>query len=241
MRNSGRSVRRSKYSWYFLIGPTWLHDSQFIVTKLVATSFPIGDLVLVFCLAGSWLAVREPEMDRVIVLVALGLGGVLVADSIQDYQSLHGNYVIGGVADPLRPLGYLIGALGARNLRCLQDSDEHLRGGSLGRVTRFRLWRALAPYAFIPLVCVLLAYVLFGASSRVDVQLQQGVFVGAVVLSTLVVARQVLAILENDELNRQLSGHVETLRLLNRSEQKARTEAEEAVLVHVRTWCCWMP
>jgi signal transduction histidine kinase len=92
----------------------------------------------------------------------------------------------------------------------------------------------LAPYAFIPLVCLLLAYILFGVSSRVDVQLEQGVFVGAVALSTLVVARQILAILENEELNRQLSVHIETLRQLNRSEQEARTEAEEAVLVRER-------
>jgi signal transduction histidine kinase len=223
------------FSWYFLIGPTFLQDDQTIVTKLVATSFPVGDLILVFCLAGSWLVAREPEMDRVIVLFALGLGGVLVADSIQDYQLLQGIYVIGGVVDPLRPLGYLIGALGARSLRRLPVSNERpFATGSVRRVARISLWRALAPYIFIPLVCLLLAYILFGTSSTVDVQLEQGVFIGAVVLSTLVVARQILAILENGELNRQLSAHVETLRQLHRSEQEARTEAEEAVLVRER-------
>ncbi|HVC81500.1 MAG TPA: EAL domain-containing protein [Chloroflexota bacterium] len=201
------------FSWYFVIGPTLLRGDAAAFTRILGTALPVGDLILAFCMLGVWLQARDRAMNRVIVLFGMGLFGVIVGDAGLDYQLLHGTYVVGAAIDPLWPMSYLVAGLGARELRRLLASGE-IAGESqaAGQSARVSPARALAPYAFLPLVGVLVWYTL-GQNGNQDVR--HGVYGCAALLCGLVLIRQVIALLDNARLNRELTDHTLTLEQRN--------------------------
>ncbi|MDB5076357.1 MAG: hypothetical protein JWO42_2536, partial [Chloroflexi bacterium] len=201
------------FSWYFVIGPTIARGDATLYTKVLGSALPIGDLVLSFCMLGLWMQKRDRELDRVIMLFAIGLVGMVVGDSILDYQLLHGTYYVGSVIDPIWPLGYLIAGLGAQKLRkLLAKDDTSTKLASLDHATRVRPWRALAPYAFLPMVAAMVWYV---TSTNGDQSLKNGVYLCAAFLCALVLGRQLAALLENARLNGQLTKHTHELEQRN--------------------------
>lgn len=105
------------FSWYYILGPTFLQQGQTLLGKIVGTAYPSSDVVLIACLLLLAPSARDAATRRVVALLALGLGVIVVTDTLFDYQQLHGTYMTGALSDVGWPLGYMTVALGARALR----------------------------------------------------------------------------------------------------------------------------
>src|SRR2546426_7604978 len=66
--------------WYFVLGPTALAEHADRLSALLASAYPIGDLVLVFGAAA--LLLRQPESGNrhVLGMLAAGIASFFVAD-----------------------------------------------------------------------------------------------------------------------------------------------------------------
>jgi len=195
------------FSWYFLLGPTFLGGADTLLAKAVGTAYPLWDLVLMLCLLLIAARSSDPALRWPVGLLALGLCVIVATDSVFNLQQLHGVYATGALTDVGWPLGYMLLGLGARTLRLSPPGQRTVRQADDGVVDAntpargLALWSTLLPYALIPAVGALLAYTIY---IRADDALQPGVYVGATVLTVLVVVRQVVALLENRVLYRSL-------------------------------------
>jgi diguanylate cyclase (GGDEF)-like protein len=193
------------FSWYFILGPTLLQANDSVFARLVGTAYPAGDLLLITCLlmlAARW---KDDLIRRAGWLLALALTVIVVTDSVYDYLSLHNAYVTGGIVDVGWPLGYMLIAvaaycLGRRVVLVSPASAEPLEERRLDTHAEL-MWRSLLPYALVPAVVGLSIYV-FAIGERNE--LRFGVLIGGSILISLILIRQVLALVENGRLYRDV-------------------------------------
>jgi len=209
-------------NWYFLIGPQLLRNGQSLFGRILNTSFPVGDLMLMFCMLGLWSATRDRELDVVFALFSVAIIIVAVDDVIGDYLLLQGTFAEGTLLDIGPPLGFLIGALGARELRRILTLGVPQPAKLLAvQMPSVRQLRVLAPYAFLPPLGVLVWYALATPS---DPSLKYGVYLGAGLACAAVLGRQVTALLDNNRLNRELTTYAKALEQRNAELKIAQSE-----------------
>src|SRR2546425_5718275 len=85
--------------WYFVLGPTALAEHADRLSALLASAYPIGDLVLIFSTAV--LLFRQPEIGNrhVLGILAAGITSFLVADVAFGYLDLRSSYQAGDWRD----------------------------------------------------------------------------------------------------------------------------------------------
>jgi diguanylate cyclase (GGDEF)-like protein len=183
-------------SWYFVLGPTILHGADSMFSRLVASAYPLSTLVLIFCLVLLTVRNNVPVMRTVIFLLFLAFAVITVTDTIYDYQQLHNLYRTGSLLDLGWPLGYLLLGLSARALYILpQPQPQVVAQAKENQRTSEQnaLWQILIPYAWIPTIVILLFFIWRGGSHPM---LAMGVVVGAAVLLSLILVRQLVAMRE---------------------------------------------
>lgn len=182
------------FSWYFFLGPAILLGHRHMEPKIVSIAYPLMDLLIVVCLL--LLGGRTRRMSRVILLFSVGLLCVVASDSLFMYLSLHGLLHAGTLLDIGWSLGFMLVGVAAsaaqRSPRPVAEDEPECAPA---------LWKSLLPYALLP--CVV-ALTLSTQNVPGRVLLRHGVLWGGLALVGLVLARQVLAILENRELNGRL-------------------------------------
>jgi serine phosphatase RsbU (regulator of sigma subunit) len=206
------------FSWYFILGPVIQQGTETALAKIVSASYPLADIVLIACLVILALRPGEHALRRAVYLLAIGLGSLVVVDSIYSYQTLNEAYVTGTILDVGWPVAYMLIGLGAFAVRlapAVASPDETLRtttppSGQEG-------WRSLVPYALVPAV-VVLAFYAWRASAGSG-SLAVGVYVGGAVLIGLVLLRQIFTIVENARLYNRLQG---TYREMEKKEEEVR-------------------
>ena len=206
------------FSWYFILGPVIQQGTETALAKVVATAYPLADIVLIACLVILALRPGEHALRRAVYLLAIGLGSLVVVDSIYSYQTLNEAYVTGTILDVGWPVAYMLIGLGAFAVRlapAVASPDETLRtttppSGQEG-------WRSLVPYALVPAVGVLAFYA--WRASAGSGSLAVGVYVGGAVLIGLVLLRQIFTIVENARLYNRLQG---TYREMEKKEEEVR-------------------
>jgi serine phosphatase RsbU (regulator of sigma subunit) len=213
------------FSWYFVLGPVIQQGTETALAKVVATAYPLADIVLIACLVILALRPGEHALRRAVYLLALALGFYVVMDSIYGYQTLNETYVTGTLFDVGWPVAYMLIGLGAFAVRLAPaavppDETPPARQG---------VWRSLLPYALVPAVGVLAIYA-WRASAGSD-SLATGVYVGGALLICLVLLRQVLTIVENARLFNRLQGTYLAMEQKNdqllRSQNELRRQEEE--------------
>ena len=105
------------FSWYFILGPVIQQGTETTLAKAVATAYPLADFVLIACLVILALRPGEHALRRAVYLLALGVGSLVVLDSIYAYQTLNETYVTGTMWDFGWPGAYMLIALGAFAVR----------------------------------------------------------------------------------------------------------------------------
>ena len=204
------------FSWYFLLGPILVQKHVSASAKFVALSYPMLDLISVFCLLLLGQHAMPHGLRRAVSVVSVGLVMTVASDTMTCYQSLHGlplgrNLLVLGWS-----LGYCAVALAVSAVRLFPEVCRHK--ADIGPRPAV-LWQSLLPYAFLPAVATL---VLCLRHSGNDPRLALGVYAGASVLVVLVLLRQIMAIFENRDLNARLAEtyqdslqNADRMRLLN--------------------------
>ncbi len=208
------------FSWYFIVGPTVLQSGVSSLGGIVGAAYPLCDLVLIACLLLLSHHLGDRHIRAAIVLLVCALSVIVVTDSIYDIQQLHSAYATGELLDVGWPLGYMLLGLAARALRLAwangsawQDGRAVAPVGEDTRPTDRPLWRVLLPYAVLLPVTAL---VVVAVRAPGDVRLATGVYIGGGTLAALVVARQLMALLENNRLYRETVEYARNLEALNR-------------------------
>jgi diguanylate cyclase (GGDEF)-like protein len=184
------------FSWYFVLGPTIMYGASSVAVRLVGTAYPLSTLALIFCLILLTVRNNERAMRPVIHLLFLAFVVITITDTIYNYQQLHNHYQTGHLLDLGWPLGYLLLGLAARALYVLHQPGQQVIAQAKeneGTAEQNRLWRILIPYAWVPTLGVLLLFIWRRGDHST---LVMGVVVGAVILLSLVLVRQVVAVRE---------------------------------------------
>ena len=183
------------FSWYFLMGPAVLAGHQDMEGKIVSVAYPLADLLLVACLL--LLGDGMKSMRPIVTLFSAGLLCVVASDSVFGYRLLHGLWHNGTLLDIGWSLGFMpigVAAAAAQRVPVAAGAEDETESAPA-------LWRSLLPYAILPCVAALILYTQHVPGRAL---LRHGVLWGGLALVGLVLARQVLAILENRELNGRL-------------------------------------
>ena len=222
------------FSWYFLLGPAVLAASKTPLQKVLAAAYPVGDLLILFCLLLTVARVRGVKPPRGALPMCLGLLVVVVTDVVAGYQSLHGAYLPGTPLDAGWPLGFTLLALGARGV-LLAGQSEGAGGATVGGGGVASGIETMLPYALVPMVGALV----LGTIQEPNGPLLAGVYAGSAVIVLLVVLRQVLTIRQNARLFAEVSRAYDQLershrsleaanRTLAQTEERFRAAAESA-------------
>lgn len=210
------------FSWYFLLGPVLLSAFDTATGKFLAAAYPVGDLLLLFCLLLTVARTRGATPEPGMLPLCLGLLVIVVTDVVFGYQVLHASYVAGSLLDAGWPLGFMLVALGARLLLTAERAPAEASAPKREEAAASGV-ETMLPYALVPMVGALVLGTLHEPSGPLLI----GVYVGSALIVVLVVLRQVLTIRQNARLYAEVSGAYAQLEQSHRS-----LEAANATLAH---------
>ena len=175
--------------WYLVLRPTALAANSSWSDQLISVVFPVMDLVLVLA-AGTILARAPAESSRrALQIFVVGVLSNFVGDLVYGQLRLLSGYHLGDVVDFL----YLTGGLSFAAAARVQDVVA-TRGAARRQADASNYPRTnLLPYFFVVAGAALLLYAAWPVLNQPLGQ----IIVGALVLTTLVVLRQVIAAREN--------------------------------------------
>ncbi len=189
------------FSWRLVLGPLCLEPHVPVGAKIVNICYPLADLLLLPFVA---LVAMWPGTRRASLLLSLGLLIVVATDSAVTYRLLHGEHTSGTLLDTGWSLGYMLAGL-AVALLCRQKTGP---ADTRSAEAPPPVWLSLLPYALLPAVGLL---VLNTRRLPGPPVLDHGVWLGALAVVGLVVARQVLAIFESRQLSLSLQSANDSL------------------------------
>ncbi|MCO8277034.1 EAL domain-containing protein [Actinoplanes sp. TRM 88003] len=172
--------------WYLVIGPSIRAAGATGLQVFVSSALPVGDLLLVLALASTLL--RRRERSEATLLLAGAVALYIVADVAYSWITLNHQFTGGTWPDLFWLAGNYVLALAARR------RHREGRAATHGRAGRARL--TLLPYAASAIAYGLLGYL----AREQDLYPLGGMIIGAIVLTSLVVARQMYALRENRNL-----------------------------------------
>ncbi len=177
--------------WYFLLQPLAQASYSSGLEQALTLAYPLGDTLLLFGVGVLLLRHRRGEFRTPLAWLVLGMVLHFIADISFAYQTLQGNYEPGGINGALYNSAYFLMLIGAYLEFALVPRESARAEGE-------RSARSFSP---LPYVVVGLAYALLLIVSRPQWNTPLGgLIVAAVLLTGLVIVRQVLAVQENARL-----------------------------------------
>lgn len=186
------------FSWRFMLEPFCLESQQSLAARIVSIGYPMGDLILLFCLLLVVTRLALSATRSSLTLLAFGLLVVLLTDSAETYEILHGGYLRGTLLDIGRCLGYMPIGLALTALCGQKQKDIGKESDRPSPV-----WLSLLPYILLPAVGLLVTETRHVSGPAA---LRHGVLIGACLLVGILIVRQVLSIWENRQLYESLRG-----------------------------------
>jgi len=182
------------FSWYFVLGPSIMHGDVSLLARLVGAINPLCTLVLIFCLILLTVRNNQRAMRPVTYLLFLAFVVLTIANTIYNFEQLHNQYMTGSLIDLGWPLGFLVLGLAARGIYLLPQplAGEQITD-SKQTARQNTPWQILIPYAWVPTLAILLLFIWRREDQS---NLVIGVVAGAIILLSLVIARQVVAVRE---------------------------------------------
>ena len=210
-------------SWVTALGGTYAASTGSLAEKAIGLAYPVGDVVM-----GSIVLLLLPRSNREnrlpLLLVGCGILANTVSDSVFTYLQLDNSYnAISNVVDAGWILGFAMIALGA-----LWEAG-HAEGAAPAE-PRMTLVSTLMPYgpAMLAGALAILQQATTGAQ-------EPFLFWDGVVILVLLLARQLLTLLENLALNHSLEQKVEARTVeLQRREQRFRSlvqNSSDAIII----------
>ena len=187
--------------WFFIISPTAAQYENGQLDQILAAAYPVGDLVLLGGIFTILFRTNENPVRSMLILYLTGLVLNVAGDLAYAYASLDGTYNGVGWMDISWILAYWFFALAA--VRQEYAGESRLANLSAQMVSRATLVLPLAAIALGYGMLIAVAGSGFAGNTAV-----QGVFISAGLLTLFVVGRQVLALWENQRLNKALNQHI---------------------------------
>jgi hypothetical protein len=171
-------------SWTFVLGSLWRHTDLTTAGGIVALAYPFGDIVIIFLIV---LSVRSMTATgrRPLLWVLVGLFAMAVSDSTYAYLVEVGRYATGNLVDIGWVVGYLAIAVGASG-----DFSQTVRAPS-HEAAEASLVSLVTPY-----VPVLLALSVITFQTEIHHHVDRFSWLTGFGLAMLVIARQVLILLD---------------------------------------------
>ncbi len=191
------------FSWYFFLGPLILQTQTIpIMTRIVSSAYPVGALVLVFCLLLLLHRTNDRARRPIIFLLSLALAILALTYGLAGYLPLHPLSLLQALLPVVGALGCLLMGLAARNMQISMHSTDLPTSTTPSASVSFTqktaqdfspplLWRSLLPYLLAPPVILLLVWTAYLGGNRA---LEPGVSLGAITLVGLIVIRQVFTV-----------------------------------------------
>ena len=200
--------------WYFVIGPTasaGLDDpTGTTLTLAVNIAYPLGDLLLLVGLAAVLLRAPARAARHAIWGLGAGVGAALTADINYLFSTLTDSYVAGGLSDVMFFASYAATLMGAglhQRAASRRENDEASSAAPVLRPVDQRGY-SLLPYAAVASaygVLLLATRPLWAGGTQAEVFGTGAVVFGTLLVTVAVVARQVVAMRENVEVQRTLA------------------------------------
>ena len=187
-------------SWTTALGIVYHTGSGSVFSQAVGLAYPIGDII-VATVGISVLAQGHGRRRVPLMLVVTGLLCLTLADSsLADLSHHVGSFWYGNLIEAGRLAGFLLIALAP--LWPLEPA-----GAARDEVEGQSLWQVALPYCFLA-IAIIAATVKRSQSGGLD----RFVLIAGLCVITAVLARQVLTLIENLRLSRQMQNAVTTLR-----------------------------
>ncbi|MGH2786220.1 MAG: GGDEF domain-containing protein [Actinomycetota bacterium] len=182
--------------WYFSLGPTAQDAGSNFLEQFVSLAYPIGDLVLIFGITRILLGQPPKGSGRALGILATGLVIMVVGDVAFAHLSLNDKYQGGDWPDSAWMFAQILTAVAA------QYQYWHASRDQSGLEVRAPEPRTFSPYPYLAIFCSFLLLAIVGWDQAVYPI--GGLMVGALIVTTLVVARQIAALRDNLRLLREL-------------------------------------
>jgi diguanylate cyclase (GGDEF)-like protein len=203
-------IALATFSWYFVLGPTLMQGGETRLARVLGTAYPLSDLILLCCVCILSFRAGGVALRPVVIPLGIGLASIIAIDTVFDFQTLHNTFESGRPVDVAWTLGYMLVAVAAHAARRVAVAPEQITPVVPAKPVEIREWfgrlrataPALMPYTVVPAVTLLLWHT---AHTRGDGKLEPGVYAGAVLVVVLLLLRQFLTLLENQQLAQQMS------------------------------------
>jgi diguanylate cyclase len=185
-------------SWATALGAVWHSGGESEFARLVGLAYPIGDVITATVALAALTRARGAYRPQ-LVLLAAGVVSLAVSDSMFAYLTQNGTYGNGNWLDTGWVAGFLLVGLAA-----LAPSRSSTAGTSPKGPSAAQLFLPYVPLGF--------------AGAAAAVEEARGHAIGAILLgigaftTALVMARQLVTLLDNRRLNRKLAATVAELK-----------------------------
>ena len=204
------------FSWFFFLGPILESGVHSMYDRVVAAAFPCFDLLMMFCILVVSFHPAERRLQGPVWLACCAVSMSIAGNGLYLYLLAHTTLGITGVLTPIWLTGYLLlglAGMGASRIPAartthLERTDE-LPERVLESYPRSP-WLSLAPYALVPPLLFLVAFVLYHPETRRP--LTNGVFAGGAVLILLIMTRQMIVLMDHRTYSRLLRDAYKELR-----------------------------
>jgi PAS domain S-box-containing protein len=181
--------------WDFLLHPIALSEQVSTVDRLVMIAYPVGDAVLLFGLVAVALRGTDIKIRGALTLLMMGILTTAIADLGYSYLTLKHTYQGGDWPDTFYMLSFLLMALSAQ---------YQWWSTANGSVSSVRADRRRPIFSLLPYVSIAAGYaMLLWDESQEEGDGAEGVsglVLGALVITIIVVGRQIVAVRENTRL-----------------------------------------
>lgn len=192
-------------SWALVLGPLYRAGFASTLEGFLSISYPAGDVAVLA--ATVFLLARIRRGRAALILVALGLVALSVADSGFTYLVLKDAYATGNLIDVVWDIGFVLIGLGALAQERAVGSPEALHRADVAQEDDRRgttTFNVLIPY--VPAACAVGVAATEGLTRG-----GLGTFLtwNAIAVVGVVLIRQLITLLDNVALNRDLAAKVE--------------------------------
>lgn len=188
--------------WYFVLGPTAIEQDSPVLLTVLSAAYPIGDLVLIFGVAAILLRTVEDGRRGTLGLLAAGAVSFLIADVAFGYLSLQEAYSGGDWPDAFWMIAQLLFVASAQ-YQTWQVSREEVWDPEMAT--------EIHPLSPVPFAAVAMGYVmLIVAGHSAPIHPMGGLITGAIAVTAVVIARQLMLMNENVRLLGDLRALVRT-------------------------------
>lgn len=178
--------------WYFILHPLVEAGQPDALSTILTLAYPVGDMLLLFGISSILLRRQAPGNRKALLFLVLSVGLFFAADLSYSYLTLQNEYRSGDWPDALWILASFAMGIGSH-----YQYTHATHNNSETKIDE----ADVPPFSYLPYIALAIGYglLLLIANNEWGVRIN-ALLLGAVVLSSLVVTRQIIAVRENTRL-----------------------------------------